>query len=70
MSCFKDWGIVDKMFSITLDNATPNNVATRILRDGCELRSVFPSGYEERLFHVQCCAHVTNLLVQVGLQEI
>jgi hypothetical protein len=22
------------------------------------------------LFHVQCCAHVTNLLVQAGLQEI
>ena len=51
-SCFEDWGISDKVFSITLDNASANTTATKILRDEFELRGVFPSGYGGCLFHV------------------
>jgi hypothetical protein len=69
-SCFEDWGILDKMFSITLDNASANTAAIKNLRDEFELRGLFPSGYGGRLFHVRCCAHVINLLVQAGLSTI
>ena len=69
-SCFKDWGILDKVISITLDNASVNIAAIKILRDEFELRGLFPSGYRGRLFHVRCCAHVTNLLVLAGLSTI
>ena len=58
------------MFSISLENASENTATIKILIDEFELRGVFPSGYGGRLFHVQCCAHVTNLLVQVGLAAI
>jgi hypothetical protein len=40
------------------------------LRDEFELRGVFPSGYGGCLFYVQCCAYVTNLLVQARLSII
>jgi hypothetical protein len=65
---FVEWGIEDKIFSITADNAKPNDVAIRILKDEFELRGVLP--IKGQLFHVRCCAHVTNLLVQAGLAEI
>ncbi|GLT53071.1 hypothetical protein SLA2020_263670 [Shorea laevis] len=65
---FVEWGIEDKIFTITADNARPNNVAIRILKDEFELRGVLP--IKGQLFHVRCCAHVTNLLVQVGIAEI
>jgi hypothetical protein len=66
--CFGDWGIEDKVFTITVDNAKANDTAIRILKDDFELREVLPIG--GRLFHVRCCAHITNLLVQAGLAEI
>jgi hypothetical protein len=69
-SCFEDWGTSDKVFTITLDNALANTVAIKILRDKFELKGVFPSGYGGCLFHVWCCAHVTNLLVQAWLAVI
>jgi hypothetical protein len=52
----------------TVDNAKANDTAIRILKDDFELREVLPIG--GRLFHVRCCAHITNLLVQAGLAEI
>ncbi|XP_062170992.1 zinc finger BED domain-containing protein RICESLEEPER 1-like [Alnus glutinosa] len=66
--CFGDWGIEDKVFIITVDNAKANDTTIRILKDDFELREVLPIG--GRLFHVRCCAHITNLLVQVGLAKI
>jgi hypothetical protein len=44
------------VFSITLDNASANTAAIKILRIEFELRGLFPSGYGGRLFHVQCSA--------------
>ncbi|XP_062165000.1 zinc finger BED domain-containing protein RICESLEEPER 2-like [Alnus glutinosa] len=66
--CFGDGGIEDKVFTITVDNAKANDTAIKILKDDFELKIILP--IEGRLFHVRCCAHVINLLVQVGLAEI
>jgi hypothetical protein len=66
--CFIEWGIGDKVLTITVDNARANDSAIRIIKDDFELRNELDVG--GRLFHVRGCAHVTNLLVQAGLAEI
>ncbi|XP_059429198.1 zinc finger BED domain-containing protein RICESLEEPER 2-like [Corylus avellana] len=65
---FIEWGILDKVLTITVDNASANSAAIDILRDDFELRGSLPIG--GLMFHVRCCAHITNLLVQAGLSEI
>ena len=54
------------MCTITLDNANNNDAAVRILKDAIK-RKLMLGG---KIFHVRCCAHVINLLVQDGLSEI
>ncbi|XP_042990537.1 zinc finger BED domain-containing protein RICESLEEPER 2-like [Carya illinoinensis] len=66
--CFVDWGIENKEFTVTVDNAKANYVAIRIFKDIFRLRKLLTIG--GKLFHVRCCAHVTNLLMQDGLGQI
>jgi hypothetical protein len=66
--CFADWGIEEKVFTITADNASANDAAIRLLKEDLELKKSMPVG--GKLFHVRCCAHITNLLVKAGLAEI
>ena len=61
-------GIEGKLTSITVDNATYNDVAIKSIRDSISAtRSLSLRG---NLFHVRCCAHILNLLVQDGVKEI
>lgn len=66
--CFADWGIEDKVFTITADNASANDAAIRLLKEDLELKKALPVG--GKLFHVRCCVHITNLLVKAGLLEL
>ncbi|KAG6661883.1 hypothetical protein CIPAW_03G205900 [Carya illinoinensis] len=66
--CFQTWGIENKISSIIVDNASSNDVAIRILKEDFRLKRTLTVG--GKLFHVRCCAHITNLLVQYGLGEI
>lgn len=56
------WRIHRKIFSLSLDNATNNDVDARLLPDFLMIDSVI---FE--YFHVRCCAHIFNLIVQDGL---
>lgn len=58
------WGISKKIFSITLDNASNNDVAERTLKG---LLDVSFGTVPYDIFHVRCCAHILNLIVQDGL---
>ncbi|KAK0597141.1 hypothetical protein LWI29_022166 [Acer saccharum] len=63
-----EWGIEKKLFSITLDNASANKSFVDILRNQLNFRgALLMSG---KFFHVRCCAHILNLIVQDGLREI
>ncbi|XP_057811535.1 zinc finger BED domain-containing protein RICESLEEPER 2-like [Salvia miltiorrhiza] len=66
--CFREWGIEEKVWTITLDNASNNDVAVRILKENLLFRHTLPLGGQ--IFHVRCCAHILNLLVKDGLSSI
>ena len=57
----EDYGISDKVFSITLDNASANTKAMDTLRPAL-------SAYVGELFlHQRCACHIVNLIVKGGL---
>ncbi|XP_071916286.1 zinc finger BED domain-containing protein RICESLEEPER 2-like [Coffea arabica] len=66
--CAKEWGIEGKIHTISVDNASNNDVAVRLLKDDFgRCKKLLGGG---KLFHVRCCAHILNLMVQDGLKDI
>ncbi|KAL4603777.1 hypothetical protein ACB092_10G148000 [Castanea dentata] len=62
------WGIENKIFCVTLDNASSNDVSIDMLRTQLlNKKKVVCNG---EFFHLLCCAHILNLVVQDGLKEI
>nr|GMC66530.1 zinc finger BED domain-containing protein RICESLEEPER 2-like [Ipomoea batatas] len=68
MKSTKDWGIEHKIFTISVDNASNNDVAFRIAKETFSRSHKLPLG--GKLFHVRCTAHILNLVVQDGLSTI
>ncbi|KAF7154610.1 hypothetical protein RHSIM_Rhsim01G0169500 [Rhododendron simsii] len=67
--CLVDWEIENKVATITVDNASYNDVALKNLKSTFHLlKKKLPK--DGKLFHVRCCAHILNLMVQDGLVEI
>lgn len=66
--CLIEWEIETKVWSVTVDNAGYNDVAVRTLKENLSYKRNLP--LDEKLFHVRCCTHILNLLVQDGLSEI
>ncbi|KAL1359242.1 hypothetical protein AAHE18_04G094400 [Arachis hypogaea] len=64
----KTWKIENKVFSVSVDNASYNDSCLRALKDTISDNNSLPVGGS--LFHVRCCAHILNLLVQDGLGKI
>ena len=62
LTCIDEYGLTDKVFSITLDNASANTKAMEILAPAL-------SGYVGELFlHQRCACHIINLIVKAGLE--
>ncbi|KAL4369536.1 hypothetical protein GQ457_05G016790 [Hibiscus cannabinus] len=64
-ACLKKWG-VNKVFTITVDNAASNDGAITYLKK--ELMgpdSILDGTY----MHLRCCAHIVNLIVRDGLED-
>ncbi|EOA12330.1 hypothetical protein CARUB_v10007925mg, partial [Capsella rubella] len=65
---WEDWGVQKKVFSITFDNASSNDSSQEILKSQLVLHNNLLCGGE--YFHVRCAAHILNIIVQIGLDEI
>ncbi|KAF7823715.1 zinc finger BED domain-containing protein RICESLEEPER 2-like [Senna tora] len=64
--CLREWGIDNKIFSITLDNASYNDVMVNSLKQRLSInRTLLCDG---ALFQVRCCSHILNLIVQAGMK--
>ena len=62
----KDKGIDGKIFSLTLDNASSSDSMQNILKEKLDLQNGLLCDGD--FFHVRCCAHILNLIVQEGLK--
>lgn len=67
--CLGDWGI-EKVFTVTVDNAKANDKALRLFTESC--REIKPNALvkDGALLHMHCCAHILNLIVRDGLCEV
>lgn len=69
LDCLAEWGI-KRVFSITVDNATANTNALKLFREKFEERATGALVLSGELMHVRCAAHILNLIVNDGLQEM
>ena len=60
-----DLRIRDKIFTITLDNASNNDSAIQRLKRFWKIKED-----HAKLFHVRCCTHIFNLIVKDGLKQV
>ena len=58
-------GIREKIFTLTLDNASINDVAIQRLKIFWQIKED-----HAKLFHVRCCAHILNLIKKDGLNQV
>ncbi|KAG5116840.1 hypothetical protein JHK84_042953 [Glycine max] len=64
--CLEGW-LIGRVFSITVDNVSSNDVAISYLKSGIEDWNTNP--LKEEQLHVRYCAHILNLVVNDGLKE-
>ncbi|XP_031248675.1 zinc finger BED domain-containing protein RICESLEEPER 2-like [Pistacia vera] len=67
-NCLREWGIENKVFTISVDNASSNDLAIKVLKENFSITKKLLCG--GKLFHVRCCAHILNIMVQDGLSQI
>ncbi|XP_071902703.1 zinc finger BED domain-containing protein RICESLEEPER 2-like [Coffea arabica] len=67
INCLLEWNI-DKICTITMDNASTNDVVARCLQEHYSFRGVLLVNGSN--IQVRCWGHVLNLIVQEGLDEI
>uniref|UniRef100_A0A803N4L0 Transposase n=1 Tax=Chenopodium quinoa TaxID=63459 RepID=A0A803N4L0_CHEQI len=65
-ACLEYWGIDDKLFTVTVDNASSNDVACAHLSRMVRRTGCINDG---KNLHVRCIAHIINLIVWDGIKE-
>jgi hypothetical protein len=64
----QEWNIEDKLFAITLDNASNNNAMMKLLKANLlEKKMLVGKG---KLLHQRCAAHVLNLICKTRFEII
>ncbi|KAL8546490.1 hypothetical protein ACS0TY_006287 [Phlomoides rotata] len=67
VDCLMDWFIDRKLSTLTLDNCTTNDDMINLILNRLDNQSLWLEG---SLVHMQCCAHILNLIVRDGLDVI
>ena len=65
LKSLQECNIEDKLFSMTLDNASVNGTMVNNLRKNLNSKHMLP--IKGQLLHIRCACHVINLIVQDGL---
>uniref|UniRef100_UPI0005CAE0C5 zinc finger BED domain-containing protein RICESLEEPER 2-like n=1 Tax=Fragaria vesca subsp. vesca TaxID=101020 RepID=UPI0005CAE0C5 len=65
--CLRQWEI-SKVFTITVDNASANDVAVQYMKR--RLRGYKTLMFDGEYLHLRCACHIINLIVKDGLKEL
>ncbi|KAG2710559.1 hypothetical protein I3760_04G033100 [Carya illinoinensis] len=65
--CLKDWGI-QKVLCITVNSASSNDTAIEWFKQNTRVKDDVIRNHE--FIHIQCFAHIINLIVAEGLKEV
>ncbi|XP_049935982.1 zinc finger BED domain-containing protein RICESLEEPER 1-like isoform X2 [Nymphaea colorata] len=68
LECISKWNIQSKLFSITVDNCSTNDSAITTLKRNLGRRNLIPM--QGQHLHIRCGAHILNLIVQDGMQDL
>jgi hypothetical protein len=63
--CLADWGL-DRVMTVTVDNASANDSGVDYLRKQLQKTNIAKG----KFLHMRCAAHIVNLIVRDGLQEV
>lgn len=63
--CLEGWGLDTKLYTVTVDNASSNDVACSHLIKTIQNKSCISNG---KYLHMRCVAHIVNLIVWDGLR--
>ncbi|KAK9673655.1 hypothetical protein RND81_12G181500 [Saponaria officinalis] len=66
-NCLIEWGITTKVLTVTVDNASANDVGVDYLRE--RLSSWNGTILEGKFLQMRCAAHILSLTVKEGLKE-
>ena len=69
LDCLAEWGI-ERVFCVTVDNATANTSALRKFHSAFSLVSDQSLVLDGEFLHMRCSAHIINLIVRDGMAEI
>ncbi|XP_074305722.1 zinc finger BED domain-containing protein RICESLEEPER 2-like [Silene latifolia] len=64
--CLDSWGVLEKLFTVTVDNASSNDLACAYMRSLAPEKGYVSDG---KYMHMRCIAHIINLIVWDGLKE-
>ncbi|CAN1309760.1 Zinc finger BED domain-containing protein RICESLEEPER 2 [Linum perenne] len=66
-NCLEEWGL-KSLFTVTVDNASSNDTAVTYLKD--KLYTWGTNMMGGKYLHMRCVAHIVNLIVGAGLEEM
>jgi hypothetical protein len=70
------FGMIDEVFSVTLDNASSNSTTMLTLSPmlagylGADVDPIDPSNKTYSVLHQRCACHIINLIVKCGLKRL
>ncbi|KAL5578947.1 hypothetical protein UlMin_011389 [Ulmus minor] len=67
MECLLDWNIEHKLLTLTLDNCSTNDAMVNVMLDKLDKSLLLVNG---KLLHMRCAAHILNLIVKEGLENL
>lgn len=66
--CIFEWGIEKKVSTITMDNASSNDIAIDYLKEKLSRERALI--FDGNVLHMRCTAHLLNLIVEDGLTTV